>query len=178
MSDSIKDTKIKTFTLNNNGLDFALEDNTTGRTDFTSANNKSNYINHLINLRKVYGGDLYYSSDGTYFLRNKNGNFFQGGRAYNAKTGKMEYYDMHTGRFYSSLAAEQKAKSNKPTPPPTNKPTPPPTNKPTPPPTNETKTHSATYTPLEGATGAYAVKGWTTNDWGGGKKGVLDASVA
>lgn len=40
------------------------------------------------------------------------------------------------------------------------------------------KTHSATYTPLEGATGAYAVKGWTTNDWGGGKEGVLDASVA
>ena len=40
------------------------------------------------------------------------------------------------------------------------------------------KTHSATYNPLEGATGAYAVKGWTTNDWGGGEKGVLDASVA
>ena len=170
MSDSIKDTKIKTFTLNNNGLDFTLEDNTTGRTNFTSANNKSNYINHLINLRKVYGGDLYRRSDGTYFLSNKNGNFYQGGRAYNTKTGKVEDYDMHTGRFYSSLAAEQKAKSNKPTPTSTNKPTPTSTNKPT--------THSATYNPLEGAKGAYAVKGWTTNDWGGGKEGVLDASVA
>ena len=170
MSDSIKDTKIKTFTLNNNGLDFTLEDNTTGRTNFTSVNNKSNYINHLINLRKVYGGDLYRRSDGTYFLSNKNGNFYQGGRAYNTKTGKVEDYDMHTGRFYSSLAAEQKAKSNKPTPTSTNKPTPTSTNKPT--------THSATYNPLEGAKGAYAVKGWTTNDWGGGKEGVLDASVA
>ena len=170
MSDSIKNTKIKTFTLNNNGLDFTLEDNTTGRTNFTSVNNKSNYINHLINLRKVYGGDLYRRSDGTYFLSNKNGNFYQGGRAYNTKTGKVEDYDMHTGRFYSSLAAEQKAKSNKPTPTSTNKPTPTSTNKPT--------THSATYNPLEGAKGAYAVKGWTTNDWGGGKEGVLDASVA
>jgi hypothetical protein len=40
------------------------------------------------------------------------------------------------------------------------------------------KTHTATYNPLEGSTGAYAVKGWTTNAWGGGKKGVLDASIA
>lgn len=38
--------------------------------------------------------------------------------------------------------------------------------------------HTATYTPGQNAEGVYAVKGWQTNQWGGGKKGVLSADVA
>ncbi len=35
-----------------------------------------------------------------------------------------------------------------------------------------------TYTPTANATGAYTLGGWSTNEWGGGKKGILDASIA
>lgn len=38
--------------------------------------------------------------------------------------------------------------------------------------------HTATYTPGQNAEGVYAVKGWQTNQWGGGKKGVLSADIA
>lgn len=37
--------------------------------------------------------------------------------------------------------------------------------------------HTAIYTPTKDAKGAYTVKGWTTNAWGGGKEGVLDSSI-
>lgn len=38
--------------------------------------------------------------DGSYFLRNKNGFFYGNGRALNAKTGKMQNYDLYgSGRF-------------------------------------------------------------------------------
>ena len=56
--------------------------------------------NRLSQLQKVYGGDLIRQKDGSYFLRNKNGSFYGNGRALNAKTGKMQYYDLYgSGRF-------------------------------------------------------------------------------
>ena len=42
----------------------------------------------------------------------------------------------------------------------------------------KTSKHIATYTPGQDAEGVYAVKGWQTNQWGGGKKGVLSADIA
>ncbi len=38
--------------------------------------------------------------------------------------------------------------------------------------------HEAVYTANKDAKGAYSVGGWKTTEWGGGKKGVLDASIA
>lgn len=59
--------------------------------------------NRLSQLQKVYGGDLIRQKDGSYFLRNKNGSFYGNGRALNAKTGKMQNYDLYgTGRFLNS----------------------------------------------------------------------------
>ena len=56
--------------------------------------------NRLSQLQKVYGGDLITQKDGSYFLRNKNGSFYGNGRALNAKTGKMQNYDLYgSGRF-------------------------------------------------------------------------------
>lgn len=56
--------------------------------------------NRLSQLQKVYGGDLIRQKDGSYFLRNKNGSFYGNGRALNARTGKMQNYDLYgTGRF-------------------------------------------------------------------------------
>lgn len=56
--------------------------------------------NRLLQLQKVYGGDLIRQKDGSYFLRNKNGSFYGNGRALNAKTGKMQNYDLYgSGRF-------------------------------------------------------------------------------
>lgn len=56
--------------------------------------------NRLSQLQKVYGGDLIRQKDGSYFLRNKNGSFYGNGRALNAKTGKMQNYDLYgSGRF-------------------------------------------------------------------------------
>lgn len=56
--------------------------------------------NRLSQLQKVYGGDLIRQKDGSYFLRNKNGSFYGNGRALNAKTGKMQNYDLYgTGKF-------------------------------------------------------------------------------
>ena len=51
--------------------------------------------NRLSQLQKVYGGDLIRQKDGSYFLRNKNGSFYGNGRALNAKTGKMQNYDLY-----------------------------------------------------------------------------------
>ena len=42
----------------------------------------------------------------------------------------------------------------------------------------KTSKHIATYTPGQDAEGVYAVKGWQTDQWGGGKKGVLSADIA
>lgn len=56
--------------------------------------------NRLSQLQKVYGGDLIRQKDGSYFLRNTYGSFYGNGRALNAKTGKMQNYDLYgTGRF-------------------------------------------------------------------------------
>lgn len=56
--------------------------------------------NRLSQLQKVYGGDLIRQKDGSYFLRNKNGSFYGNGQALNAKTGKMQNYDLYgSGRF-------------------------------------------------------------------------------
>ena len=61
--------------------------------------NQKSY-NRLLQLQKVYGGDLIRQKDGSYFLRNKNGSFYGNGRALNAKTGKMQNYDLYgSGRF-------------------------------------------------------------------------------
>lgn len=59
--------------------------------------------NRLSQLQKVYGGDLIRQKDGSYFLRNKNGSFYGNGRALNARTGKMQNYDLYgSGRFLNS----------------------------------------------------------------------------
>ena len=59
--------------------------------------------NRLSQLQKVYGGDLIRQKDGSYFLRNKNGSFYGNGRALNAKTGKMQNYDLYgSGKFLNS----------------------------------------------------------------------------
>lgn len=56
--------------------------------------------NRLSQLQKVYGGDLIRQKDGSYFLRNTYGSFYGNGRALNAKTGKMQNYDLYgSGRF-------------------------------------------------------------------------------
>ena len=56
--------------------------------------------NRLSQLSKVYGGDLIRQKDGSYFLRNTYGSFYGNGRALNAKTGKMQNYDLYgSGRF-------------------------------------------------------------------------------
>lgn len=59
--------------------------------------------NRLSQLQKVYGGDLIRQKDGSYFLRNTYGSFYGNGRALNAKTGKMQNYDLYgSGRFLNS----------------------------------------------------------------------------
>lgn len=61
--------------------------------------NQKSY-NRLVELQKQYGGDLIRQKDGSYFLRNKNGSFYGNGRALNAKTGKMQNYDLwDSGHF-------------------------------------------------------------------------------
>lgn len=68
--------------------------------------------NRLSQLQKVYGGDLIRQKDGSYFLRNKNGSFYGNGRALNAKTGKMQNYDLYgTGRFLNNNS-KQPSSSN------------------------------------------------------------------
>lgn len=73
--------------------------------------NQKSY-NRLSQLQKVYGGDLIRQKDGSYFLRNKNGSFYGNGRALNAKTGKMQNYDLYgSGRFLNG-SAKQSSPSN------------------------------------------------------------------
>lgn len=73
--------------------------------------NQKSY-NRLSQLQKVYGGDLIRQKDGSYFLRNKNGSFYGNGRALNAKTGKMQNYDLYgTGRFLNNNS-KQPSSSN------------------------------------------------------------------
>lgn len=73
--------------------------------------NQKSY-NRLSQLQKIYGGDLIRQKDGSYFLRNKNGFFYSNGRALNAKTGKMQNYDLYgSGRFLNG-SAKQSSPSN------------------------------------------------------------------
>lgn len=68
--------------------------------------------NRLSQLQKVYGGDLIRQKDGSYFLRNKNGSFYGNGRALNARTGKMQNYDLYgTGKFLNNNS-KQSSPSN------------------------------------------------------------------
>ena len=68
--------------------------------------------NRLSQLQKVYGGDLIRQKDGSYFLRNKNGSFYGNGRALNARTGKMQNYDLYgSGRFLNNNS-KQSSPSN------------------------------------------------------------------
>lgn len=68
--------------------------------------------NRLLQLQKVYGGDLIRQKDGSYFLRNKNGSFYGNGRALNARTGKMQNYDLYgTGKFLNN-DSKQSSPSN------------------------------------------------------------------
>ena len=63
----------------------------------------------LLALQKVYGGgNLIKQKDGTYYLKNKNGSFFGNGRALNARTGKMQNYDLYgTRRFINNTPKQQ-----------------------------------------------------------------------
>lgn len=73
--------------------------------------NQKSY-NRLSQLQKVYGGDLIRQKDGSYFLRNKNGSFYGNGRALNARTGKMQNYDLYgTGKFLNNNS-KQSSPSN------------------------------------------------------------------
>lgn len=73
--------------------------------------NQKSY-NRLSQLQKVYGGDLIRQKDGSYFLRNKNGSFYGNGRALNARTGKMQNYDLYgSGRFLNNTS-KQSSPSN------------------------------------------------------------------
>lgn len=73
--------------------------------------NQKSY-NRLSQLQKVYGGDLIRQKDGSYFLRNKNGSFYGNGRALNARTGKMQNYDLYsTGKFLNNNS-KQSSSSN------------------------------------------------------------------
>lgn len=137
----------------------------------------------MLDLQDKYGGDIYKNDkDESFYLKNKNGTFFNSGRALNAKTGKMTNYNMSTGRFIVPTKTNVTVQNNTRS-----------TSQPTRPaqarrPIQSTKpmqtvrpkgiTHTATYTPSQNAEGVYAVKGWQTNQWGGGKRGVLNADVA
>lgn len=117
MSSPITGKKIQSFNLDNYGLDYRFSDGSGGR--INARNKDSNYIRSLINLQKLYTGDLYRRPDGTIYLKNQNGAFFGSGRALNAKTGKMENYDMNTGHFasYSAPAAQNLVNDKKVTAP-------------------------------------------------------------
>ena len=137
----------------------------------------------MLDLQDKYGGDIYKNDkDESFYLKNKNGTFFNNGRALNAKTGKMTNYNMSTGRFIVPTKTNVTVQNNTGS-----------TSQPTRPAQARRSiqsaksmqtvrpkgiTHTATYTPGQDAKGAYAVKGWTTNQWGGGKRGILDADVA
>ena len=137
----------------------------------------------MLNLQDKYGGDIYKNDkDESFYLKNKNGTFFNNGRALNAKTGKMTNYNMSTGRFIVPTKTNVTVQNNTGS---TSQPTRPAqarrsiqSAKPMQTVRPKGITHTATYTPGQDAKGAYAVKGWTTNQWGGGKRGILDADVA
>ncbi len=68
--------------------------------------------NRLSQLQKVYGGDLIRQKDGSYFLRNTYGSFYGNGRALNAKTGKMQNYDLYGSRRFLNGNPKQSNSSN------------------------------------------------------------------
>ncbi len=64
--------------------------------------NQSSY-HRLVQLQRQFGGHLIRQKDGSYFLRNQYGSFYGNGRALNAKTGKMQNYDLwESGHFINS----------------------------------------------------------------------------
>ena len=82
---------------------------------------RANDLATLIRLQGVYKGNIGREADGTFYLKNKNGTFFNNGRALNAKTGKMQYYNMHNGRFIQPITNKvveypNKSKDNPNTP--------------------------------------------------------------
>lgn len=123
------------------------------------------YLQNLQNmqaLQKSLGaGNIHRRSDGT-FVYATNGKVYCGGNRMKDSDGTMKNYSLDD--IINTKSTNPKRPKNKINTLPEAIVTP--------------KTHTATYNPLEGSTGAYAVKGWTTNAWGGGKKGVLDASIA
>ena len=126
---------------------------------------------------RVGGGTIIKGRDGRWWLKNKFGVFRSDGSGFARDAyGKTGAYTKNlldeNGSFIDkknieTFLADKKTKVDEPTG----------TTKTTGT-TKAPETHTATYNPLTGASGAYAVKGWTTNAWGGGKKGVLDASMA
>lgn len=69
--------------------------------------NQKSY-NQLVKLQKQHGGDLIRQKDGSYFLKNTNGSFYGNGRALNAKTGKMQNYDLWgSGKFINTSKSNQ-----------------------------------------------------------------------
>ena len=137
----------------------------------------------MIDLQDKYGGDIYKNDkDESFYLKNKNGTFFNNGRALNSKTGKMTNYNMSTGRFIVPTKTNVTVQNNTRS---TSQPTRPAqdrrhiqSTKPMQTVRPKGITHTATYTPGQNAEGVYAVKGCQTNQWGGGKKGVLSADIA
>ena len=77
---------------------FNLKDSK-GKQIIVNKGKRANDLATLIRLQGVYKGNIGRNADGTFYLENKNGAFFSNGRALNAKTGKMQYYNMHNGRF-------------------------------------------------------------------------------
>ncbi len=77
------------------------------RSKYAIGKYNQNSYNRLAELQKQYGGDLIRQKDGSYFLRNKNGSFYGNGRALNAKTGKMQNYDLYgSGRFLNNTSKQ------------------------------------------------------------------------
>ena len=67
----------------------------------------------LVQLQKIYGGHLIRQKDGSYFLRNQYGSFYGNGRALNAKTGKMQNYDLWGSGHFINDASKQAGSTGK-----------------------------------------------------------------
>lgn len=60
----------------------------------------------LLKLQKLYGGNIRRAPNGDYYLKNKNGSFYLNGRGLNSATGKIQSYDMKTGRWIPERTAQ------------------------------------------------------------------------
>lgn len=109
-------------------------------------------------FKVVQGDNVYYISNGQGRVSTPEG---------------MRYYDINTGE----IAIPRKAESSDTD---TTKDTTKDDTQPTDTPAQKTQpiVHTATYTPTANATGVYALSGWSTNEWGGGKRGVLEKDIA